>query len=450
MAVHRTGTRKTLSDEVRLAKNETIKRKGIETRARRKKMDTQVFTTKIVMNTLSREKQDKLHRAFLEAKWLYNAALADNTTDQNYAKKHNYQITVLVKDKPEQREIRVLGSQMCQGVIRGLLNNMKSLAALKEKGHKIGALNYVSELNSIDLAQHEITYEVLRDRNMIRVQGIGKLRVRGLDQLPIEAEFANAKLIKKSDGYYIAITTFVNKKEAKPYNPATILSIDFNITDQFVLNNGQKFNFVVEETVFLKRLQQKLARQVKGSNNYKRTLRKIDREYQKMNGIKDNLARQFVAELLKFELIIIQDDDFHSWMRSNYTAGQVIQHSILGRVKEMLKQHDRVIVLNRYAPTTSYCAECKRRTKHKTSQRTFECRYCGFVADRDVHAAENMIEFVFSGQYVDKNEFKRLRNRAAYGVMEVGTSGSKHFSVCGDKYWSVKHVTDQSSGLVVG
>ncbi|KAA8832004.1 hypothetical protein EMO89_00300 [Bifidobacterium tissieri] len=50
-----------------------------------------------------------------------------------------------------------------------------------------------------------------------------------------------------------------------------------------------------------------------------------------------------------------------------------------------------VTMLDRDQPTTAWCPKCGRRTKHDTSQRTFRCRWCGYEAPRDKHAARNMI-----------------------------------------------------------
>jgi len=46
------------------------------------------------------------------------------------------------------------------------------------------------------------------------------------------------------------------------------------------------------------------------------------------------------------------------------------------------------------------------KTKHDLDERTFVCSHCGFIADRDVHAAQNMIVMGQLDKYLDKNYLK--------------------------------------------
>ena len=51
---------KAMSEEARLAKNKTIREKGMETRKRRASMDCKVRDLKIVSNRLDREQREAL------------------------------------------------------------------------------------------------------------------------------------------------------------------------------------------------------------------------------------------------------------------------------------------------------------------------------------------------------------------------------------------------------
>lgn len=47
-------------------------------------------------------------------------------------------------------------------------------------------------------------------------------------------------------------------------------------------------------------------------------------------------------------------------------------------------------MLDRSVATTATCV-CGKKTKHTPDKRTYECEFCGYTADRDTHAARNMI-----------------------------------------------------------
>ncbi len=134
-----------------------------------------------------------------------------------------------------------------------------------------------------------------------------------------------------------------------------------------------------EETDRLKGLSKKLRRQQKGSNNRYKTIKKIHKEYLKLTRKKNDAANKFVHQLLEEnKQIIIQDEQVKSWSKKH---GRKIQHSILGRVKTKLKSHkDRVVVLNRFVPTTKFCRDCGViHSDIKLWDRKFVCPKCGVI-----------------------------------------------------------------------
>lgn len=60
-------------------RNRKIKENGKATRERRSHMNCCVFSVKVQENRLSRAKEEKLNRCFLEGKWLYNAVVATDS-----------------------------------------------------------------------------------------------------------------------------------------------------------------------------------------------------------------------------------------------------------------------------------------------------------------------------------------------------------------------------------
>jgi transposase len=344
---------------------------------------------------------------FVEAKWIYNDIL--NFSKENNIKDYDYKVNKITKlDKnrnKEEQDIKYIHSQIKQTLIQGILASIKSLSKLKKNGNKIGALKFKSQINSLDLKQYEVSYKIL-SKNKIKIGGIKKpLRVNGLKQINLdEIEFANAKLLNTPSGYYLSITTYIDKNKLKNKNQKLnqTIGIDFGCSISFTLSTGEKFNIFVEETERLKNLQKKLARQVKGSNNRYKTILKIRKEYQKLSNRKNDLSNKLVAMLISYEKIVIQDEQLNIWKIRN---GKKIQHSILGRVKSKLINMDNVVVLNRFVPTTKTCINCGNIIDINLNQRTFKCE-CGVEEDRDIHAAKNMIWFEKNNIGVGRTDFK--------------------------------------------
>lgn len=75
---------------------------------------------------------------------------------------------------------------------------------------------------------------------------------------------------------------------------------------------------MVGESEHLKRLQQRLARQKKGSNNRERTKRLIRKQYQKLTNVKDDLANKILAELKFYDNVVIQDEQIAKWQKTGH------------------------------------------------------------------------------------------------------------------------------------
>ena len=150
----------------------------------------------------------------------------------------------------------------------------------------------------------------------LKIMGVsGKVLVRGTRQFNRdEVEFANANLIRKPDGYYLKVTTYIDKEKAKQQKKSSkILGLDFGIKTTITTSEGEKIDVSIEESEQLKALQKKLQRQRKGSNNRHKTIQKIRRTYQRQNQKKRDIANKFIHKMKEYENIVFQDDDIAKW-----------------------------------------------------------------------------------------------------------------------------------------
>ena len=108
-------------------------------------------------------------------------------------------VQVKVGDAFREREIRALSSQMKQALIKRLQEDVVALSKLKKKGLKVGRIKFVKAVHSVPLTQYGVTHWVKKDKG-VDVQGIGNFKVSGLDQLPENAEFSTANLVKRNAG----------------------------------------------------------------------------------------------------------------------------------------------------------------------------------------------------------------------------------------------------------
>lgn len=373
-------------------KNRQIAEQGKITKQRRSRLQAQTIELGINKKYAETRKR-KLEQLFLQSKWITNDLihhLENNNINSWDDKKKHVQIRMgKDSDKYEDRNITILSSKNKQNLRDRYKNNLSSLHALKENGHKVGKLQYVKTVDSIPYNQLGNDFDVNLETRMIKIQKIGWLKVHGLSQLPQDAEIATGVLLNTPRGYVFHLTYYTPVKEYS-YTPGTVIGIDFGVKTFLTMSNGNEYINSVPLTPRLKNLQRKLSRQQKGSNNYIKTLCAIQKCYHDISHQKDDIANKLISFLLNtYDIIVIQDESLKAWKK---LWGKKLHHTILGRVKKKLKLHSRVVILSKWVPTTQYCPACEKLNKHSLDKRVYSCD-CGYSMDRDVHAAVNMVRF---------------------------------------------------------
>ena len=377
------------------AKREAIKASRLATASKRKNQICKVFECKIVEKRLNRKQREELNMLFVEGKWFYNQVLNIHQTGISLKDINSTQIkSVDHFDKNKNKittKLEYIGSQQKQSIITRMISNQKTIMTLVKKGlQKYGNLQFKSELNCIPLKQYGTTYK-FKTFNKVKIQGIsGTVLVKTGNQLQIADELANANLIKKPDGYYLKVTTYINKENFKSIRTnGKEIGLDFGIKTNITTSEGEKLNVYVEESERLKKLQRKMFRRVKGSNNRYKTIKSIKREYQKLSNKKQDKVNKIVSKLKKYETIVIQNEQIAKWHKGLF--GKQVQHSCIGLVKAKLKALPQTIVLDKWIPTTKWCPKCGTVNKYITLEdRTYKCG-CGYEYDRDIHSAKNML-----------------------------------------------------------
>jgi putative transposase len=356
-----------------------------ETRLKRHSQRCKVFQLKIDYSRLNCKQKESLKMFFLEAKWIYNHILRSEKPFEFDYKYDNIQ--AMNKDGVlEHKEIKYLATRISQTIVTILQQNIKSLSSLKKRKNKVGKLQFKSNYNSIDMPAQ--TYYI--ENNKIKILGIKKhIVINGLKQILEHYELANAKLIRKPSGYYIHITCFEFIKPEQIKKTGKEVGLDFGITNNVTTSEGETFNVSIPETERLKRLQQKIARQVKGSKNRYATRWLLQREYEKIENRKHDVANKFCNKLqTEYDVIYMQDENFKGWHSGDY--GKQVQHSCMGLVKAKLLKSNKTRMIDKWYPSTKICYVCGTKNYIARSEKTYFCHNCGLTEDRDIKAAKTI------------------------------------------------------------
>ena len=221
------------------------------------------------------------------------------------------------------------------------------------------------------------------------------------------------------------MTAFINKENFKEkLKNEKEIGLDFGIKSNITTSEGEKIDMSVEESDRLKRLQREMFRRTKGSNNRRKTIKLIQREYQKLSNKKKDKANKIVSKLKAYSCIVMQDEQIASWHKGRF--GKQVQHSCLGHIKSKLKALPQTIILDKWIPTTKWCPVCHQKHDVSLDERTYVCE-CGHQEDRDIHSAKNMLaikDLVFQSQNFVPTEHREIT------LMEFKTSTAAAGSRC--------------------
>jgi len=88
-----------------------------------------------------------------------------------------------------------------------------------------------------------------------------------------------------------------------------VIGIDFGVANKLTLSNGLTVDFEIEESKRLKRLQKDFAKKKKGSKNWIKTQKKIQKEHENLANKRKDIHNKLLALFRHYETVIFQDDN---------------------------------------------------------------------------------------------------------------------------------------------
>jgi IS605 OrfB family transposase len=193
-----------------------------------------------------------------------------------------------------------------------------------------------------------------------------------------------------------------------------IVGLDMGVAHAVTTSDGEHFHSPIlrsAEAQRLRRLQRKMARQVKGSNRRARTRLAIAKVKAREADRRKDFTEQTTTNLVRdFDLIAIEDLAVSNMLRSakgtveqpgrNVAAKRGLNRSISAqgwsqfrtRLEQKAATCEVLVVAVNPAYTSQRCAVCGHvAAENRKSQAVFCCRSCGYEAHADVNAACNIL-----------------------------------------------------------
>ncbi len=221
-------------------------------------------------------------------------------------------------------------------------------------------------------------------------------KIRTVVHRPLEGEFRFARIVKRPSGWYLQCVCEVESKPLE--STGRVIGLDMGIKALVADSEGNIIphpQHLKKELKNLAHSQRLLSRKQKGSNRYKKQAKVVARRHERIaNRRKDTLhklARKYVNE---YDTIVVEDLNVAGMVQNHHLACS-ISDAAWSMFRQLLTSKAesagrRVIAVSpRF--TSQKCSKCGEYVEKSLSVRTHICPYCGYIDDRDVNAAKNIL-----------------------------------------------------------
>ena len=210
-----------------------------------------------------------------------------------------------------------------------------------------------------------------------------------------------ATLTKMPCGEYYLSILVDGDLTHKVKETGAVIGIDLGIKDFVITSEGEifdTFHFKKLEAKKIKRLQQRLSKKEKGSNNRNKARIRLAKVYKKINDRKQYYLHAVSNSLIDENQVICMEDLNVKGMVKNHNLAESICEMNFGEFRRMLEYKARwynrkIVFVDRFYPSSKICHNCGYANKElKLSDRQWICPQCGNVIERDYNAALNILD----------------------------------------------------------
>ncbi len=242
-----------------------------------------------------------------------------------------------------------------------------------------------------------------RNRRMLRLGKVPGL-VRCYNQgRKIQGKMKTCTIKRKNMGkYYLYYACISYEEETKPYvDPLKgPVGVDLGISNIAALSDGTVFR---NERIFKKlhkslaKVQRRMSKTLYGSVQYKNLDTTFHHIIEKIRNHRKNNVETISAYVVKnHDFIGMEDltaDELRDQARDRFMTREYNDASLgalIKRITDKALSANREIVLVPPEYTSQLCSHCGETVYKDLNTRVHSCPYCGYKADRDVNAANNI------------------------------------------------------------
>lgn len=271
-----------------------------------------------------------------------------------------------------------------------------SFVAMWERGHGFPRFKKPGRMRSFLFPQMGVNPI---QGNKLKLPKIGMVKMRLSRPIPDGFELKQVRIARRASGWYAMLILQMDVKVPERMPHGEPIGIDLGLHSFVATSAGELIarpRFFVDLQGKLKSLQRKLKHKKLGSNNWRKLQGKIARLHEHISNTRKDFHFKLSHRLCNDAGMIFAED-----LNLKATSrGMLCKHTLdagwgqfLGILKWVCWKRDVYFALVDANRTSQTCPSCQTITgKKELSERIHECQHCRYKTDRDVAAAQVVVQ----------------------------------------------------------
>jgi IS605 OrfB family transposase len=238
-------------------------------------------------------------------------------------------------------------------------------------------------------------------------KNIGTLKLKGTRDLnfyPVD-QIKRVRIVRRADGYYVQFCLAVDIRDySKPLKPTqACIGIDVGLKCFAAYSDGTTTEIPQDyrkAEKSLKRLNRRKSKKFKKgqrqSNNYKKARRKYAKKHLRVSRQRQGFVQREALRVIRSNDLIAYEDLNVKGMVKNSKLAKSINDAAWSMFRQWLEyfgfKYGKATVAVPPHNTSQNCSNCGEKVPKSLSTRTHICPHCGYVEDRDINAALNILQ----------------------------------------------------------
>ena len=340
--------------------------------------------------------EKKLQNNLAVCRWVYNRLVDFGRNGFVSRNDCNYFLTELKQQEPWLYQYH---SKMLQSVSSQIDGAQKALIEKSKKGYRTGSLRFCRYHDFRTFTYNQTGFKLKRHSNtdLLYLSKIGCIEIRQHRLIPEDSDIKQAIVTKSKSGKWSACLT-VDIQESATSIPKISFSkavgIDVGIKSFAYDSNGSQTPNPKNLQKMLKplrRIQRKVSRRKRGSNNRLKSILKLQKIHEKIANRRNDFQHKLSAQYAKNNDVVFVEKLQLTNMVKNHRLAQPIMDASWGSFIQKLEYKCKMLVRVDPKNTTVDCSRCGHKVSKSLAIRIHRCDKCNLILDRDQNASINIL-----------------------------------------------------------